>query len=175
MVGTLFEAILRRPPWERNGHVFHQADNPGIESALHRALGLWFGYQNSVRSWSTPMRPGYSWAPRPGVPEHLRVHPPQVSQPEGAPMNTLAGTSTAAAQPRRAGSSFRGRPRPSPPPAPACLSISRLSSAEGGRASRTRPILPAKLLKALFSHNDQDRLSPGATARGKRMGARRWP
>ena len=29
-----------RPPWERNGYVFHQTDNGAIESALRRALGL---------------------------------------------------------------------------------------------------------------------------------------
>jgi hypothetical protein len=36
-------AIIRRPPAERNGYVFHQADNLDIESALSRTLGQWSG------------------------------------------------------------------------------------------------------------------------------------
>jgi hypothetical protein len=29
--------------------MFHQADNGAIGSALHRALGLWFGYPGEFR------------------------------------------------------------------------------------------------------------------------------
>jgi hypothetical protein len=36
-------ATVRPPPAERNGYVFHQADNLAIESALGRTLGQWFG------------------------------------------------------------------------------------------------------------------------------------
>jgi starch synthase len=52
-----------RPPHERNGYVFHQADNPAIESALDRALGLWFGYPDEFRElMASAMRTDYSWA-----------------------------------------------------------------------------------------------------------------
>ena len=56
----------RRARRGSNGYVFHQADNPGIESALRRALGLWFGYPAEFRQLvASAMRSGYSWA-RPG-------------------------------------------------------------------------------------------------------------
>jgi starch synthase len=36
-------ATIRRPPAERNGYVFHQADNLAIEFVLSRTLGQWSG------------------------------------------------------------------------------------------------------------------------------------
>ena len=67
MVNTAFDRdYSARPPGERNGYVFHQADNLAIESALSRALGLWFGYPAEFRQLAVnSIRAGYSWA-RPG-------------------------------------------------------------------------------------------------------------
>jgi len=31
-----------KPYEERNGYTFNDFNNPGIESALHRAIGLWY-------------------------------------------------------------------------------------------------------------------------------------
>jgi starch synthase len=64
MTDTVFDRdYSARPPWERNGYVFHQADNDAIESALHRALGLWFGYPAEFRQlMGNAMRADYSWA-----------------------------------------------------------------------------------------------------------------
>ena len=74
MVDTVFDRdYSARPPWERNGYVFHQADNPGIESALHRALGLWSGYPAEFRQLMVnAMRADYSWA-RPGQ-DYLNIY-----------------------------------------------------------------------------------------------------
>ena len=53
--------------------MFHQADNPGIESALHRALGLWSGYPAEFRQLMVnAMRADYSWA-RPGQ-DYLNIY-----------------------------------------------------------------------------------------------------
>jgi starch synthase len=67
MVDTVFDRDhSARPPGDRNGYVFHQADNLGIESALSRALGLWFGHPAEFRDLVVnAMRADYSWA-RPG-------------------------------------------------------------------------------------------------------------
>ena len=67
MVDTVFDrGYSARPPGERNGYVFHQADNLAIESAPSRALGLWFGCPAEFRQLVVnSMRAGYSWA-RPG-------------------------------------------------------------------------------------------------------------
>ncbi len=45
-VGGLVDTVFDRdysdkPAGERNGFVFHQADFPGLESAMQRAIGLW--------------------------------------------------------------------------------------------------------------------------------------
>ena len=78
MVDTVFDRDHSdRPPGERNGYVFHHADNPAIESALHRALGLWQAYPDQFRQlMANAMRADYSWA-RPGqdylnIYEHIR-------------------------------------------------------------------------------------------------------
>lgn len=70
-VGGLVDTVFDRDysdklPVERNGYVFHQADNPGIESALRRAIGLWFDYPDEFRQLRIAgMRCDYSWN-RPG-------------------------------------------------------------------------------------------------------------
>ena len=63
LVDTVFDRDYSdRLPDERNGYVFHQPDNPGIESALHRALGLWFAYPEEFRQLMLAgMRSDYSW------------------------------------------------------------------------------------------------------------------
>jgi len=78
MVDTVFDRdYSARPPDERNGYVFHQSDNLAIESALRRALGLWFSYPGEFRQLMVnAMRADYSWA-RPGqdylnIYEHIR-------------------------------------------------------------------------------------------------------
>jgi hypothetical protein len=48
---------------ERNGYVFHHADNLAIESALSRILGQRFGCPAEFRQLAVnSMRAGYSWA-----------------------------------------------------------------------------------------------------------------
>jgi starch synthase len=67
MADTVFDRdYSARPPHERNGYVFHQADSLAIESALNRALGLWFAHPGEFRELvASAMRADYSWA-RPG-------------------------------------------------------------------------------------------------------------
>jgi starch synthase len=38
-----------RHPGDRNGYVFHQPDNPALESAMARAIGLWFSHPAEFR------------------------------------------------------------------------------------------------------------------------------
>ena len=74
MIDTVFDRDYSpRPHSERNGYVFHQADNPAIESALHRALGLWFAYPGEFRQlMAGSMGSDYSWA-RPGE-DYLNIY-----------------------------------------------------------------------------------------------------
>lgn len=71
-VGGLADTVFDRdysvqPEERRNGYVFHQADYPGIESAMDRALGLWFDYPDAFRQLAVNgMRYDYSWN-RPGA------------------------------------------------------------------------------------------------------------
>jgi starch synthase len=67
LVDTVFDRDHSgRPPEERNGYVFHQADFPGLESAMHRAIGLWYEYPDEFRKLVVNgMRYDYSWN-RPG-------------------------------------------------------------------------------------------------------------
>ena len=53
-VGGLADTVFDRDysprlPCERNGYVFNQSDNLAIESALNRALGLWFACPGKFR------------------------------------------------------------------------------------------------------------------------------
>jgi len=46
----------------RNGYVFYQPDYPGIESALRRAIGLWYGYPEQFHELvRNAMACDYSW------------------------------------------------------------------------------------------------------------------
>jgi len=80
--GGLADTIIDRDHgWaydeHRNGYVFHNADNPGLESAMDRAIGLWHGHPQDFRHLMlNGMRTDRSWA-RPGqdylnIYEHIR-------------------------------------------------------------------------------------------------------
>lgn len=66
-----------RPLHERNGFVFQSADNAGIQSALYRAIGLWYSYPEHFRHlMANGMKQDYSWN-HPGqhysnIYEHIR-------------------------------------------------------------------------------------------------------
>jgi starch synthase len=66
-VGGLADTVFDRDysdrlPVERNGYVFHEADNPGIESALQRAIALWFERPAEFRQLMIAgMRADCSW------------------------------------------------------------------------------------------------------------------
>jgi len=64
MMNTVFDRDYSARPWsERNGYLFHQTDNAAVESALHRAFGLWFSYPADFRQlMMNGMRADYSWA-----------------------------------------------------------------------------------------------------------------
>jgi starch synthase len=63
LVDTVFDRdYSHRHPDDRNGYVFHNADYPGIESAMHRAIGLWYGYPDEFRKLMlNGMRYDFSW------------------------------------------------------------------------------------------------------------------
>ncbi|MDA8382960.1 MAG: glycogen synthase [Betaproteobacteria bacterium] len=66
-VGGLADTVFDRdysgrPAEERNGYVFHDSDGRGIESALQRAIGLWYAYPAEFRHLMLAgMRQDYSW------------------------------------------------------------------------------------------------------------------
>jgi starch synthase len=66
-VGGLADTIHDRdhselPMEQRNGYVFHQADHYALESAMDRAIGLWFNFPDDFRSLAQAgMRYDYSW------------------------------------------------------------------------------------------------------------------
>lgn len=75
---TVFDADnAARPYHERNGYVFRDADNAGLESALQRAIGMWYSYpKHFMELMTNAMRYDYSWN-HPGthylnVYEHIR-------------------------------------------------------------------------------------------------------
>jgi starch synthase len=81
-VGGLVDTVFDRdysdqPVWERNGYVFHQIDSMAVESALNRAVGLWYSYPTEFRELMVNgMRQDHSWA-APGqhyinIYEHIR-------------------------------------------------------------------------------------------------------
>src|SRR5439155_4393134 len=52
-----------KPSEERNGFVFNDYNQAGLESALRRAIGLWFDYPDSFQQlMANGMRYDYSWA-----------------------------------------------------------------------------------------------------------------
>ncbi|MGO9977159.1 MAG: glycogen synthase [Solirubrobacteraceae bacterium] len=67
-VGGLIDTVFDRdhascPREERNGYVFHQADNLALESAMVRAIGLWNSYPDEFRElMANGMRRDHSWA-----------------------------------------------------------------------------------------------------------------
>lgn len=75
---TVFDRDHSGRPWpERNGYVFHQPDNPAVESALGRGISLWYEQPGAFRElMMNGMRDDHSWS-RPGqdylnVYEHVR-------------------------------------------------------------------------------------------------------
>jgi starch synthase len=62
-----------RPQQERNGYVFNDFNNAGIESALSRAIGLWYSFPHQFRELTlNGMRYDYSWN-HPGY-HYLRIY-----------------------------------------------------------------------------------------------------
>jgi starch synthase len=66
-VGGLVDTVFDRdysdkPSHERNGYVFYQSDYGAIESALERAIGLWYSYPEEFRELMlNGMRHDFSW------------------------------------------------------------------------------------------------------------------
>lgn len=63
LADTVFDRdYSSKPVSERNGYVFYQSDYPAIESALQRAVGLWYGYPEEFqRLIIQGMHYDYSW------------------------------------------------------------------------------------------------------------------
>lgn len=63
LVDTVFDwNYSHRPRAERNGYVFEQPDYAGIESAMSRAIGLWYRYPGEFRELiGNGMTYDYSW------------------------------------------------------------------------------------------------------------------
>ena len=63
LADTVFDANdAPRPYHERNGYTFNDFNWTGLESALRRALGLWFHYPQSFRElMGNGMRANFSW------------------------------------------------------------------------------------------------------------------
>ena len=64
LVDTVFDRDYSDRPYEqRNGYVFYQADNPALESAMSRAIGLWYAYPSEFRQLMfNGMVQDHSWA-----------------------------------------------------------------------------------------------------------------
>jgi starch synthase len=66
-IGGMCDTVFDRnhsgkPHHERNGFVFHQTDYGAIESAMHRAIGLWYSCPEDFRQLMlNGMRYDYSW------------------------------------------------------------------------------------------------------------------
>ena len=63
LADTVFDADHSSKPYaERNGYTFNDFNNVGIESALHRAIGMWYSYPKNFRELAVNgMRCDYSW------------------------------------------------------------------------------------------------------------------
>ncbi|HMR68049.1 MAG TPA: glycogen synthase GlgA [Anaerolineae bacterium] len=63
LLNTVFDRDYDgRPLEERNGYVFYQPDYPAIESAMDRAIGLWFDYPEEFKKLMlNGMRYDFSW------------------------------------------------------------------------------------------------------------------
>jgi starch synthase len=82
LVDTVFDRDYSdRPNADRNGYVFHSHDNAALESALNRAIGLWYAYPAEFRALMVNgMRQDHSWAD-PGqhylnIYEYIAAHKP---------------------------------------------------------------------------------------------------
>jgi starch synthase len=64
LVDTVFDRDHSDRSYEdRNGYVFHQDDQAGLESAMARAIGLWYDYPGEFRQLIVNgMRQDHSWA-----------------------------------------------------------------------------------------------------------------
>lgn len=64
LVNTVFDRDYDQthPPEERNGYVFYQMDNQALESAMDRAIGLWYHYPEEFDKLRLQgMEYDYSW------------------------------------------------------------------------------------------------------------------
>ena len=63
LADTVFDANhSQKPPGERNGYVFNDFNPQGLESALQRAIGMWYSYPQQFRELAANgMRCDYSW------------------------------------------------------------------------------------------------------------------
>lgn len=63
LADTVFDVNYSDKPYEeRNGYVFNDFNPQGLESALHRAIGLWYSYPQHWRDLMlNGMRYDYSW------------------------------------------------------------------------------------------------------------------
>ncbi len=64
LVSTVFDRDYdtTKPPEKRNGYVFYQTDPPALESAMDRAIGLWYHYPKEFRQLALQgMEYDYSW------------------------------------------------------------------------------------------------------------------
>jgi len=78
LVDTVFDRDYSDRPYEqRNGYVFHQVDHQALESAMARAIGLWYSHPGEFRQLMlNGMAQDHSWA-GPGqdyvnIYEHIR-------------------------------------------------------------------------------------------------------
>lgn len=78
LADTVFDADFANKPYnERNGYVFYHFNNGALESALHRAIGMWYVYPRHFRELMiNGMRYDFSWN-HPGghymnIYEHIR-------------------------------------------------------------------------------------------------------
>lgn len=77
-IGGLLDTVIDRDYGgdcadRRNGYVFHQPDAAGIESAMRRAIGLWYDYPEEFRRLMlNGMRREYSWS-RPAT-DYLNIY-----------------------------------------------------------------------------------------------------
>lgn len=63
LADTVFDANYSDKPYhERNGYVFNDFNAEGLESAMHRAIGLWYNYPEYFRQLQVNgMRYDFSW------------------------------------------------------------------------------------------------------------------
>ena len=63
LADTVFDANhAHRPYHERNGYVFNDLNNQGLESALRRAIGMWYHYPQHWRELMlNGMNQDHSW------------------------------------------------------------------------------------------------------------------